>query len=137
MSASAASLPQPPPKLSLARRLWPWLAAASTGALLVLCFPRWNQGWLCWIALTPLISAVFASPAGARRRGLRLAGLGYLAGWIFFTCTFWWLGSTLAPLFGSPYLRGLPVLLALYMGLYVAFWSWFVGAVLAPDDGTG
>ena len=137
MSAPAASLPQPPPNLSLPRRLWPWLAAALSGALLILCFPPWNQGWLCWIALTPLLLAVFASPADSRRRGLRLAALGYVAGWIFFACTFWWLGSTLAPLFGNPLLRCLPALLALYMALYVASWSWFVGAVLAPDDGTG
>jgi len=137
MSAPAVSVHQSPPNRSLPRRLWPWLAAAATGALLILCFPPWNQGWLCWIALTPLISAIFASSPGHRRGGLRLAALGYLAGWIFFTCTFWWLGSTLAPLFRTPLLRGLPALLALYMGLYVAIWSWFVGAVLAPDDGSG
>ena len=70
-------------------------------------------------------------PATARRRGLCMAGLGYLAGGIFFTCTFWWLGSTLAPLFDNPFLRGLPLLLAFYMALYVSIWSWFAGVVLA------
>ena len=137
MSAPAAFLPQPSPIQSFPHRLWPWLAAASSGALLVLCFPPWNQGWLCWVALTPLISALFASPAGGKRRGLRQAALGYVAGWIFIASTFWWLGSTLAPLFGSPFLHVLPALLALYMGLYTAAWSWFVDAILAPDGGAG
>jgi len=137
MSAPAAPLPQPSLRRSLPSRLWPWLAAATTGVLLVLCFPPWNQGWLCWIALTPLILAVFASPPEGKWRGFRLAALGYVAGWIFITTTFWWLGSTLAPLFGSPLLIALPSLMALYMALYGAGWSWFVGAVLAPDDGTG
>jgi apolipoprotein N-acyltransferase len=137
MSAPAASLPQPALSHSLPRRFWPWLAAASTGVLLILCFPPWNQGWLCWIALTPLLSALFAAPPGGKRRGLRLAALGYVAGWLFIVGSFWWIGGSLAPLFGNRLLFTLTPLIALYMGLYVAFWGWFVAVVLAPDDGTG
>jgi len=107
---------------------WHWLAAALSGALLTLCFPPWNQGWLGWIALTPLLAAVFA-PGGAWRR----AALGYVAGLVFFATTFWWLG-TLAALYHNPLLLSLPVLLAFYMGLYLAFWAWFVGALLGSFD---
>jgi len=110
--------------------LWPWLAAALSGVLLTLCFPPWNQGWLCWIALIPLLAAVFA-PGGAWRR----AALGYLAGFLFFATTFWWLGS-LAALYRNPWLLSIPALLALYMGLFFAFWAWFVGALLASFDPT-
>jgi len=109
--------------------VWPWLAAGLSGLLLALCFAPWNCGWLSWIALTPLICAVwFSAPArggGWRRRAL----LGYAAGLIFFTTTFFWLGA-LATLFEEPWLHGLPLLLALYLALYFALWAWFIGALI-------
>lgn len=113
---------------SAVARVWPWLAAVSTGVLLTLCFPRWNQGWLCWVALTPLAAAAF-TPGGPWRR----LALGYVSGWVFFTGVFWWLGS-LAALYENPWLLSLPCLLALYLALYLAFWAWFIGAVLATFD---
>ncbi|MEP6668217.1 MAG: apolipoprotein N-acyltransferase [Chthoniobacter sp.] len=109
-------------------RLWPWLAAALSGVLLTLCFPSCDQGWLCWIALTPLTAAAF-TPGGPWRR----AALGYVAGLVFFASTFWWLNS-LADLYGNPWLLSLPLLLALYLGLYFAFWAWFLGTLLAAFD---
>src|SRR4030095_16968096 len=109
--------------------IWPWLAGALSGLLLALCFAPLNCGWLSWIALAPLICAVwFSAPARGgvwRRRAL----LGYTAGLIFFTATFLWL-SALATLFEEPWLRGLPLLLALYLALYFALWAWFVGALI-------
>ena len=106
-------------------RVWPWIASVGSGVLLTLCFPPWNQGWLCWIALTPLAAAVFAG-GGAWRR----LALGYVTGLVFFTSTFWWLGS-LAQLYENPWLRGIPLLLSLYLALFPAFWAWFIGAMLA------
>ena len=94
--------------------------------LLALCFPNWNQTWLCWLALGPVLSAIWFGPAPARRRWLRDALLGYTAGLVFFTVTFWWLDS-LAPLFHSPWLAGIPPLLACYLSLYFAFWGWVMG----------
>lgn len=105
-------------------QVWPWAAAILSGVLLTLCFAPWNQGWLCWTALTPLIAAAFSSGGP-----LKKAALGYLTGVIFFASTFWWL-NTLAALYRNPLLLAIPVLLALFFGLYFAFWSWFVGAVL-------
>ncbi|MEA3212030.1 MAG: apolipoprotein N-acyltransferase [Chthoniobacter sp.] len=124
--------------LAAVHRLWPWGAAALSGGLLTLCYPRFDQGWLVWIALTPLICATWFRPAGWHpkpggwRRVWRALGPGYLAGFIFFLSTFHWLGS-LANLFHNPLLLSLPVLLAFYFGVYLAAWTWFLEAVLARD----
>lgn len=99
-----------------------------TGALLTLCYPPYNQGWLSWIALTPLTAAAF-TPGGRWRR----AAFGYVAGVVFFFCVFWWL-SSLAELYQNPWLLTLPLLLALFMGLYFAFWTWFLGEMLTAFD---
>ena len=46
------------------RALWPWVAAAGSGGLLTLAFPLWDQPWLAWVALTPLVAAVWPTSAG-------------------------------------------------------------------------
>ncbi len=116
-------------------RFWPWLAAISTGLLCTACFAPFNQTWLCWIALTPLIAAIWFSGENSRRRWLRNLSLGYVAGIVFFTGAFSWLGS-LGTLFENAFLHALPLLLSLYMGMYFAFWSWFVG-LIAPKNFLG
>ena len=98
--------------------VWPWLAAALTGVLAVLCFAPFGQTWLCWIALTPLLAAVWFSGEGGKRRWLRDLLLGYLAGVISFWGVFSWLRTVTVP--------GL-VLVGLYMGVYFAIWAWFAG----------
>jgi len=114
------------------RRMWPWLAAISSGFLCTLCFPPFDQSWLCWFALTPLIVAIWFSGQNSKRRWLRNLILGYVAGVVFFTATFSWLGS-LGVLYQSFWLRGLSFLLAIYLGVYFAFWGWFVG-LIAPRN---
>ena len=99
-----------------------------SGILCTACFPPFNQTWLCWIALTPLIAAIWLSPRNSKRPWLRDLLLGYVAGAIFFTAGFSWLGS-LGILFENFWLRGLPLLLSLYLGLNFAFWSYVVGLV--------
>ena len=126
--------PHPNPLLSRIAPLWPWACAALSGFLLALAFPGWNQGWLVWIALTPLVAAVWFSPRPARRAWLRNALLGYVAGYVFFSVTFSWLGSPLADLFKNSWLVCLPLLLALYLALFLAFWSWFIA--LLPRGNT-
>jgi apolipoprotein N-acyltransferase len=99
-------------------RFWPWLAAISTGVLYGGCFAPFNYFWLCWIALTPLLAAVWFSGENSKLRWLRDLLLGYLAGLIFFWIVFSWLHTVTVP--------GL-VLVGLYMAIYFAFWSWFCG----------
>src|SRR6478735_4183669 len=103
------------------------MAAVVSGVLLACAYPPLDWGGVIWIALTPLIAAVWIG--GSRRAGL----LGYVAGVVFFTLTFHWLG-VLAILFETPLLYALPLLLALYLALYPALWCWFLGKVLATGD---
>lgn len=115
--------------------LWPWGAAVLSGLLGVLCFAPFSQSWLCWIALSPLICAVWFSGRNSKRPWLRNLLLGYFAGVVFFTGTFAWLGS-LGILFDNFWLRGLSLLLSLYLGLFFAPWAWFVG-LLTPQNFLG
>jgi apolipoprotein N-acyltransferase len=113
---------------SILKKSWPWLAAIASGLLGVFCFAPFDQNWLCWIALTPLIAAVWFSGENWKRWWLRNLLLGYLAGIVFFTGTFGWLGA-LGDLYQSFFLHGLSFLLSIYLGLHFAFWSWFIGLI--------
>ncbi|MEO5718638.1 MAG: apolipoprotein N-acyltransferase [Chthoniobacterales bacterium] len=99
-------------------QLWPWLAAISTGVLTTLCFAPFGQTWICWIALAPLLTAVWFSGEGTKRRWLRDLFLGYVAGVIFFWGVFSWLHTVTVP--------GM-IIVGLYMGVYFALWAWLAG----------
>jgi apolipoprotein N-acyltransferase len=132
-TASPGGKPAAAKRQSIIGALWPWLAALTSGASLIFCFPRWNQSWLVWIALIPLICAAFFSQNEGRHQGLRKAALGYIAGLVFFTGTFHWLSTTLAALYENASLYALAPLVAMIFGCYFAFWTWFIGAVLVRD----
>ncbi len=114
------------------RKLWPWLAAVLSGLLYAACFAPFDQSWLCWIALTPTIAAAWFGRSTSTRPWLRNLLLGYVAGLVFFTTTFYWLGS-LGILFGNIWLCGLPFLLSIYLAVHIAFWTWLVGLVRPKD----
>ena len=103
----------------------------ASGLLGTLCFPPFNQSWLCWIALTPLVVAIWFSGENSRRRWLRNLLLGYVAGIVFFTFTFSWLGA-LGDLYQSFFLHGLSLLLSIYLAMHFAFWAWFIGSIRPP-----
>jgi apolipoprotein N-acyltransferase len=104
--------------LQLLRILWPWLAAVATGILYAACFAPFNYDWFCWIALTPLLTAIWFSGEKSKRRWARDILLGYVAGVSFFWTVFSWLQTvTVAGWF----------LVGAYMALYVALWSWLCG----------
>ena len=105
--------------------LWPWGAALLSGLLLAACFPPWNQEWLCWVALTPLISAVWFSRSSGKRAWLRNIGLGYCAGLAFFWAVFRWLTTVTGPGWFA---------LAFFLALYFAFWGWILGLLSASPD---
>ena len=110
-------------RLSKTLRLWPWLAAILSGLLYAGCFAPFDQAWLCWIALIPLLAVIWFTGENSKRRWLRDLSLGYVAGLAFFWTVFSWLRTVTVP--------GL-VLVGLYMALYVALWSWICG-LLRPS----
>ena len=102
-------------------RFWPWLAAVLSGVLLVLCFPRWDQAWLVWVALTPVISAIWFGGGGIGRATL----LAYVTGLVFFWGVFYWLYTV----------TGLGcVLLPFYLAIFPASWGALMG-LLRPLAG--
>ena len=105
-------------------RLWPWLAAICSGLLYTGCFAPFNFTWLCWVALTPLIAAIWFSESGSRHRWLRNLLLGYVAGLTFFWTAFSWLTTVTVPGW---------FVLAFYMAIYFAIWTWFCG-LLQPRE---
>ena len=107
-------------QLAKAFRLWPWLAAISTGVLSAGCFAPFNQNWLCWIALTPLLAALWFSGTNSKRCWLRDSLLGYVAGVTFFWIVFFWLRTVTVPGW---------FLVGAYMAIYFALWSWICGAL--------
>lgn len=126
--------PAPAPVASRIRAAWPWFAAVASGVLLTACFAPWNQAWLCWLALTPLTTAIWfpGQPIAAAGRGLRFPAwtrgfaLGYTTGLVFFWAAFYWLTEV----------TGIGwFILAFYMALYPAVWGAFVSGVAnaAPD----
>src|SRR5947207_2664918 len=100
--------------------LWPWLAAICSGLLYAVCFAPFNMTWFCWIALTPLIAAIWFSGRDSRHPWLRNPLLGYVAGLTFFWIVFSWL--TTVTILGW-------FVLEFYMAIYVAIWALFCGLV--------
>jgi apolipoprotein N-acyltransferase len=100
------------------RKFWPWLAAICSGLLYAGCFAPFDFTWLCWIALTPLIAAIWFSDRESRHPWLRNLLLGYVAGLTFFWVVFFWL--TTVTILGW-------FVLQFYMAIYLAIWAWFCG----------
>jgi apolipoprotein N-acyltransferase len=104
--------------------VWPWLAAICSGLLYTGCFAPFNLTWLCWIALTPLIAAIWFSGRESRLPWIRNLLLGYVAGLAFFWTALSWL--TTVTVLGW-------FVLAFYMAIYFALWAWFCG-LLRPRE---
>lgn len=95
--------------------LWPWLAAAASGAFLALAFGPWFQAWIGWVGLAPLMALVWLTPGGKHPRW-RALGLGYVFGLVFFWIVFGWLRTV----------TGLGwFVLAFYLALYPAAFALF------------
>ncbi len=105
------------------KRLWPWFAALLSGLLLALCYAPAGLGGLSWLALTPLISALWFSEPWTRREGGRLFLLGYVTGLGYFIGCFHWLITVTIPGW---------IALCLYLAVYPALWAVFVGVVVKP-----
>ena len=126
---------------------WPGIAAVVAGALLVGAFAPFDVAGLAWVALVPLIAAVWwavsfgpgPTPEMAalggnspsrwrrwaahlrRRPGVRAAVLGYLFGLVFFGGAFSWLTTVTV---------GGTIAIACYFATYTAVWAWFLGRLI-------
>lgn len=106
------------------------LAAAVSGLLLVLAFPKWDKSYLLAVALLPLLWALRGQSRAAA------FGLGYLSGLVFYLGLLYWIvyvthGFGKLPL---PLALGVLLLLAGYLALYRGLWAW--GIAWAEKRGT-
>lgn len=93
--------------------------ACASGLLLPLCFPRFEFGFLAWVALVPLHLALDHIP---KRRAF---WLGWLAGTIGFTGIMAWVVTAMTT-YGKvplPISYGILLLLTAYLGVYVGLYS--------------
>ncbi len=101
------------------RRLSRYGAAALSGLIFVVVFPRFDWTWLVWIALVPLLLAVLHEPR--LRHGFLL---GYFAGMIFFAGSCSWIVSVMEDYGGlDPWISA--GILILFSGLFSLFFGWF------------
>ncbi len=95
------------------------LFALISGALLTLSFPNFDQGWLAWIALAPLLLAL-------RETGWKTGfWLGFTAGLAHNLSLIYWTAHTMHTYGKLPWLQSvfLLFLLAAYMALFPAIYS--------------
>jgi apolipoprotein N-acyltransferase len=85
------------------------------------------------VALIPLLLAIWLTAGRARRPWVRGAQLGYLAGVLFFAGSLSWLAE-LAPLYGIIWMRGIPLLVALFLALYPALFGAFAAVFCEERD---
>ncbi|MCU0776881.1 MAG: apolipoprotein N-acyltransferase [Akkermansiaceae bacterium] len=97
------------------RAMWMRIAAAAASGLLVaLLFPPFGMAALAWVAVTPLLAALWSlDTRSAGRRGFLL---GWLAGSVSCAVQFSWL-AVVSPLGAAV----LPLYLGVYWGLFGAF----------------
>lgn len=107
-----------------ARMFRAWILAFLSGVAMALCYAPVAWGGLCWVALIPLISAVWLLKPPARWNRIYLAGLGFVFGCAYFGGSLFWLTTLTAP--------GWAVL-SLYLSLYPAIWTLFLGTVAQPS----
>ena len=100
----------------LARQL---LLASASGLILPFCFPRFDVGWLAWVALVPLHIALDQC---ARRRAF---WIGCLSGTIGFTGIMAWVVTAMHTYGKVPIAvsYGILLLLAAYLGTYVGVYA--------------
>ena len=101
------------------QRVCPWLAVVVSAVLVTVCFPRYNLGWLAWIAYAPLFWAI-----GRARRPRSAAGMAYVFGVIHFAALTPWIGVTVNAWSGTRLGWIAWVLLAVIQGLWFALFGW-------------
>jgi apolipoprotein N-acyltransferase len=100
-------------------RRFRWFGSIGSGLALWACYPPLDAGWLVWVALVPLLCALWSGEAMKIRHGF---ACGYIAGVVFFLLTLQWLR----------HVHPVALLVSLYFGLYVGLWGAFAAALGPP-----
>jgi apolipoprotein N-acyltransferase len=99
-----------------------WILALTSGLLLFLAFPKFDQGWLAWGALVPLLLAIRkANP----RSGFLL---GLTTGWVQYLGLLYWTAYTMH-VYGNVHLSVsilALLLLATILSIYTALFALFI-----------
>jgi len=120
-------------------RWLPRLLPLLSGGLLVFGFPRWNQEWVVWLWLLPLLAVIWGT-----KELRRPFWAGYLAGLAFFIPNLAWVRHSSRVMAGAvdhtwlgfaPELMGIGAVVGLsgYCAVYFGLWSWFAHRHARPD----
>lgn len=110
----------------------PMLPALLSGALLVFAFPRYDHGWLAFVALVPLLMALTGR---SRAEGFLL---GLASGAVYFFGTMYWVYYSIHHFGGLPLGVGiaaavmLAAILALYIGAFGSLMAWALAETTLP-----
>lgn len=100
------------------RRPWPWFCAVLSGLLLTLAYAPFNQSWVVWIGLTPVVAAILFGPRAERRPFPRWFLLGYVAGLVYFLGSLHWLTTVTVGGWAA---------LSFYLALFPGVWAALTG----------
>ncbi|MBE9527991.1 MAG: hypothetical protein IME99_01990, partial [Proteobacteria bacterium] len=117
------------------------LFGALTGLLLVLATAPVGLWWLAYVALIPLFfaldniggAAVSGGALTPRQRAKRVLFIGFVAGFVTFLGTIYWVVNSMYFYGGLPIVASVPIMLALvaYLALYPALFSLIFALLLA------
>ncbi|OGR84970.1 MAG: apolipoprotein N-acyltransferase [Elusimicrobia bacterium RIFCSPLOWO2_01_FULL_54_10] len=98
----------------------------ASGSLYFLAFPKWNFGFLAWVALIPLLIAAYG------KSSRQVFALGFFAGWAALCGVLYWITPTFQAAGVSTALGLLSVALlagyiALYFGAFACFYNFVAG----------
>jgi apolipoprotein N-acyltransferase len=117
----------------LTTRLLNYLLAALSGLLLALSFPKFGHPAFGWVALAPLLVAVYRQPLR------RAFALGLTAGAIYFTGTIYWITNVMVQFGGLNLVVAVLVNAALiaYMALFPAVFALIVARLTVRGGAQG
>jgi len=117
---------RPPLTRRLGRGGWGVVLAVASGLLLAAALPPRPYPGAAWAALVPLLLVL------GEVTGWRAFVAGWGSGALYYLLSVYWVGATME-LYGhlpSWLSGGVTLLLALYMGLFVAVWGWLASGIL-------
>ncbi len=106
-------------------RFWPWLAAVASGLLLGISYAPFSQDLMIWVALCPMIAAIWFFQPFRKFETVRIFLTGWLAGSSGFLIHLHWITEVTAAGW---------IALSLYCGLYTGIFALFLGIVGRPRE---